>query len=225
MSKLLHLRTLSQRERQAVMLVRKGGDLATKDGAGDAAMAAAFAEFARVARTAAYVVLPPEAPYVHADEQKLLACLTLLQRHGARQWTACDITLDCELTQAARVCAALLDDAGQHLCHRNAIRVLESAGSNAAGVQLPRCDALLPSASGPSGRTGLDQSLEGRILKLVADEGAVAAHDLHALGATTRMVRNMRRKGMLQRIRHGIYALGQIERRVMHRPAEQNAPA
>ena len=210
MSRVLHLRNLSQRERLAVILLRRGCHGSQVSAGMDSAMAAAFSALAPIASHAGYVVLTPEAPFINADEQKLLACLTLLQRHGARQWTACDIELDCELTQALRTCAQLLEVAGHHLCHRNAIRVLETIGTDNAGMHLPKCDALLPTANGPSGRTGTKRSLEARILQLVADQGTVATHDLHALGATSRMVRNMRRKGMLHRIRHGIYTLGKI---------------
>lgn len=196
-ARILRLGQLSQRERSVLMLMRRGPV------SNDPAMATAFSMLSRDARRAGLVVSAPAHSIVHYDEKKLLAWLTLLQRQKTDLGMAWDMDLDEELLASLRTCARLLDEAALRLDYRNAVRFLHGVQARHEwGEPADPTYACIPFGS----------LLQRRALRLVAEKGVVATHDLNAAGVSSHIIRTLRKRGMLRRIRHGLYALGQPDR-------------
>lgn len=202
-ARILRLGQLSQRERAVLMLMRGDPEPWTAR-----AMATAFATLSRAAARAELIVSTPANPIVHCDEKKLLAWLTLLQRQSTSPATAWDFPHGEALLQPLRECARLLDRAALRLDYRNAVRFLNGVQACHEWRELPHEEASAwPRAA--SACLPFGSSLHRRVLSLVAEKGAIATHDLNAAGASSHVIGTMRKRGLLRRIRHGLYALGQ----------------
>lgn len=205
--RVLHLRNLSQRERHVLMLMRAAA------APGYPATADAFAALARNAASAGLSIAAATSPIVHCDEKKLLAWLTLLQRQKFDESLACDLDIfDKGLLVALRDAAVLLGDAGIRLDYRNAVRFLQGAGICHDWHEPAASDASPLSARGPAARASCAPSLRSRVLRFVAEKGAVATHDLHAFGVSRHLIGVLRKQGELRRVRHGVYAVSRADR-------------
>lgn len=204
--KVLHLRGLSPRERHALLLLR-GGSVAGASGKTIAAFSALF----RDAEGVGLIISPVTSSIVHCDEKKLLAWLTLLQRQRIENGVDCDIGPG-PLLKSLRICAGLLDDAGIHLGYRNAVRFLQGASASHEWREPYERNRTIPTVQNDRSNPPFARPLEMRVLSFVAANGAVATQDLKAVGASSHTIKAMRKKGLLRRVRHGLYASGQADR-------------
>lgn len=176
------------RERLAVLLLR-GADVLAR--APDSV--AIFDRLRLRARDAGLLILPSGTLHLGYDELNLLGWLTLLQRQHLALDT--DGSLDPALHDCLAAAAACLDAADIRLDYRNIVR--------AQG--LPRIGRGRPPERATESRRPATR-MEARAVAYVEARGTMPVRDLNALGISRQIVSIMCKKGLLQRVRHGVYA-------------------
>lgn len=192
-----HRGQLSRRERQALQLMRGAGlPIADADGR------AVFARFADQLRRAGYTLNRAESPYVSNEERLLLGWLALLQRQRADHELTTTQLPASGFVETLRDCASLLDRTGCRLDYRNVQRAWCRGGA------VERTTTAAPARGGAPVGTSGERTLQARVSRFVAESGPVTTLQLCSFGASRQVVSMMYKKGLLQRVRHGLYAAG-----------------
>jgi hypothetical protein len=198
-SHLFTLNRLKVKERLAIALVR--GHYSTDAGTDERA---AFDRLRNDARHAGLAVFAATNPFVGEDEIKLLGWLALMQRRQPSMALRVDVRFRSEVLDCAR------------LLHTRDIRLEFRVIARMDGC---RTDQLTDASHLKSGlnrsRRSIDRlstassvSLQRRALLLVRDHGAAPASELDRAGVPTQVVGLMVKRGLLRRVRAGIYIAG-----------------
>lgn len=162
----------------------------------------AFEALVQCARDLGMNIQPASNQCLGYDEAKLLAGLTLMQRHNPDQL----IDIDPLLHPLLRDAAAALTVAGVRLNYRNVVRASASAHRHLSTAELltsPRTTKEA-SVSDPFGNF----AVQAQIFQYVDAHGTVWFRELHRQGATRHLISMMCRRGLLRRVRHGVYSAG-----------------
>jgi hypothetical protein len=191
-SRLLVLNRLMMRERLAIAWLR-GVYPVDMDGS----ERAAFDALRQKAGATGLSIGAPESPYVSQDEASLLAGLALLQRQRPPSAIEFPEVLRVPLFDCARRLKAA--GIGLHLRLMPPIRAADQ------GHARPTCRIdNVPAAIEP--RQFVQRStLQGKVFAFVSDRGLVAASELGRLGASRQVISIMYKRGLLRRVRFGVY--------------------
>jgi hypothetical protein len=180
------------RERLALDLLRGGPPAEWNDDV------AAFALLRKAAIANGLSIAPAGTTCVGPDEITLLALLAALQRNRPPPLPEVDTTLQAAVFD----CAQWLRARGLWLHYRLTTPLL--VGASASGRTEDRASATrlrrMPPSRLPSG------SLEDRALLFAMEHGPVSTGDLAGIGISSHVIRTMRHRGLLTRVRHGVYA-------------------
>lgn len=184
-------------EKLAVNLLRGSNNQESARGAEPA-----FLALAQQAGELGMTVQPASSDCLGYDEAKLLAGLTLLQRQNADQL----VNVEPGLHSLLREAAAALSLAGVRLDYRNIVRASASAQRHpsAARLQTLPFTSKEASVSVPFGSF----AVQAQIFQYVDTHGAVWFRELHRQGATRHLISMMCRRGLLRRVKHGVYTAG-----------------
>lgn len=175
-------------ERLAISLLR-GGQVAKAD----AATLAAFARLRQLATRTGLTIAPQNSPFVGEDEAHLLGWLALLQRQVALT----NAGLPAALRPAIGDCAARLEQVAVKLEFRSVARC-PSRGERHWIV-------LNIHSSQWSARTGM--SKQAQLIELLRGRGETAVADLARLGFSRTLICKMAKRGQINRLRFGVYAI------------------
>ena len=161
-----------------------------------------FRALAQRAGEVGMTVQPASSHCLGYDEAKLLASLTLLQRQNADQLVDVEPALHSLLCDAA----AALSLAGVRLNYRNIVRASASAPRHPSAARLQTLPFTGKEASvgDPFGSF----AVQAQIFHYVDTHGAVWFRELHRQGATRHLISMMCRRGLLRRVKHGVYSAG-----------------
>ncbi|HEX7858069.1 MAG TPA: type IV toxin-antitoxin system AbiEi family antitoxin domain-containing protein [Sphingobium sp.] len=188
---------LKASDRTAVTLLRGGGAAgATPE------MCAAFATLRTRLGEAGQLVLPVDAQTMSQSELFVLGWLAALQRNRLES------AIETRRIDApeAQLCARLLDQAGHRLDYHHVVRITDGDELFAHGstAESPR-DPVWPLADTISGGT----LLRHRIIRELTDKGPMPLAELTKLGASRQTISNMAKRGLLKRVRFGVYAISE----------------
>ncbi len=200
--RVLHFRSLSQRERQVLLSIRTDEDEVLPGG-----RISPFVALNRTAKALDLVIGEPASRFVHTDEKRLLSWLSLAQRGKLER----NSPVLCALADILFECSGVLKATDCYLDHRNTVWFDAAAASGGPLVRTePSGTPSTPISARHSGAAV--QSLQSRIIQFVIEHGTAATRELNAIGASRQVVSTMRKKGTLRRIRHGLYTIGNISR-------------
>lgn len=135
--------------------------------------------------------------YLGGDEAKLLAALTLLQRQRPELLVDIKPTLHANL----RACAMLLAERGVRLEYRNMLRAAAATHRHVESTTSLRTSATRARIDDPFGNF----AVQAELYRYVTAHGTVWFKELQNLGATRHVVTTMCKRGLIRRVRHGVY--------------------
>lgn len=187
------LSRMSRKERLVIRLIRGAYPAATSP-----ADQRAFDGIRRAASSANLTILPADNLCVSPSELDLLALLAALQRQRPPALKQAHAAL----RERAGECASRLQHHGVRLDYRLVTRMLDT-------------DPDFTTAAGPTSiiHTKVERptllsrySLQGKALLFVNERGAASTGELNGVGISRQIVNIMFRRGLLRRIRTGVYS-------------------
>jgi hypothetical protein len=157
-----------------------------------------FRQLRQAAEGVGMYIPTSQSPYLSVDEAGLLAWLMLFQRqkHGT------ETNLDETLRGCLLRCAVRLDRAGTRLPYRS----VEWNRTPGNALKLQPVPASLGPQKGRSLAMPRVGSLQVRALRFISGRGAVSTQELQRFGASRQVISIMFKRGLLRRVRFGVYA-------------------
>lgn len=144
--------------------------------------------------------ISPGSPYVGEDEARLLAWLAIFQRQNPFN----DNALPSELRPIIHSCAISLIASGIWLD----FRAISRCRVTADGKNLKSDTQRKAGIADFSVRFADSSPARARALAYVREKGQVATGDFECLGISRQLVSMMAKRGILHRVRHGVYTVG-----------------
>lgn len=192
-TRLFHLSGMAAKERFTIRLMRGMKEAAFPD-----SLATDFDELRARACASGMIIQELTSTFVGPDEMRLIAWLTAFQRERVHLlWDKSS-----ELEESVRTCAKALDCHGIRLDYRHVVRTDDRSVSTQSDHYETRAIH--------DGTTAIRLALAARspqfrALDIIEKRGAVRTGELSAMGISRQIISVMCKRGLIRRVRHGMY--------------------